>query len=169
MSEWGRRDRGTFLYYVVMEREDWGHGVVGRLSLIITLHKTGTQVFNNLSFFSRSCVCGSARRMVCTLHRKGAGQGPILLTREWRRGGRAGHARTRAQSQSAWNLHLSPAACRPCQTTEYLWHESGILDGYNQTYVQYSSSIFIWYWWCYLNTQYFEMAFKPVFSICYFL
>ena len=112
MSEWGRRDRGTFLYYVVMEREDWGHGVVGRLSLIITLHKTGTQVFNNLSFFSRSCVCGSARRMVCTLHRKGADQGPILLTREWRRGGRAGHARTRAQSQSAWNLHLSPAACR---------------------------------------------------------
>ena len=100
MSEWGRRDRGTFLYYVVMEREDWGHGVVGRLSLIITLHKTGTQVFNNLSFFSRSCVCVSARRMVCTLHRKGADQGPILLTREWRRGGRAGHARTRAQSQS---------------------------------------------------------------------
>ena len=28
-----------------------GHGVVGRLSLIITLHKTGNQVFNNLSFF----------------------------------------------------------------------------------------------------------------------
>ena len=72
-------------------------------------------------------------------------------------GGRGGHA-----PNLGTDIKPEISICRrrvsPCQTTEYLWHESLVLDGYNQTYVQYSSSILIlvlqW-----IHNMYLEMAF----------